>query len=711
MTTRVSTLKAGTFLSGGSTRVTALKLGAYAEYPANVRISTLKLGVFANDYTNGVRVTTMPMGVWASLDQAFYALAPFGSGQVFTPDFDIEPIFESPEPPVIEVNPYRAAEPNTDLQQILREQHMVNQSGDSTFHWGVLTEIYNEPLYNLGSLGKFYHDDLGIIHARYCRFVDFNLTAAKAVPVGLRKPANLPWTVTNQLDLSAANAVLGIALPYDSKINIGTWYGWVITEGFVPAEVEVTASPKPYPFGTEYGWAANGKIEQELDSNSVGYRVKIGGTPSLTPGVFYVNTDTSSLGRANGLITARIQPLVDDIAGHETRLVALKTVVDGHTVEIGAINQRHTAFVTSMTAEIRNLSDALAAIRALMPDSNFKEYVDTSVANLKGYTDAQLTIVNSIANSALTKANQALSLIDSISYDAIQVQINALNNAMGGITDRIIGFKTTIDTNTLTAGQTLVSYLYDTDVDGVNYYDFRPVDFKLAELLDVDLVTVPPVDGDSLVWDATAGMWVPEALSGSGIPDAPSDGTSYVRNTGAWVPESGGGGGGGIFITSSLGWDFPVGTSQGATVGFMIQPEVDILIHEIYFKVTGSTGRTYKGAVAAVSGGNVITAVAITPTAWTCPDSTTRVGRVKFAGGTLITAGSRYFIGISRTDGATNAQANILAGNLGPTDMNIDGYTYNGYADLAQHTPAIGHTFTFTGADYRFAMGIIHSDP
>lgn len=532
LTSLITSLRISTFLTSGQSQVTKLDLSVHGSPETQARLSVAQINVQAQPPTlsrlsdvkinahvappTAERLTRIEVDAWVSLDQAFYALGVFGSNEVMMPDFLVEPIFDTPAAPEVEVNPYRAAEANTDLQQILREQHMTTQAGDSTFHWGVLTEIYNEPLYNLGSLGKFYHDTLGIIHARYCRFVDFNHTDAKAVPVGMRKPLNLPWTVTNQIDLSSADAVIGMAIPYDEKVNIGTWYGWVITEGFVPAEPAIATSNLAFGFGTEYGWNASGELKQELDVVSVGYRTAIGGTPRLVPGAFYVNTDRSSLGKANGLITARITPLVDDINGIKVRLTTLEAGHAAQELALTAINKKHDDFATFMSKEVQNLANAMNAIRALMPDGNFKEYVDTSINNLKGYVDTQLTITNQVANSALAKANQALSAIDSMSYDSIQVQINALNNAMGGITDRIIGFKTTIDTNTLVAGQTLVSYLYDTDVDGVNYYDFRPVDFALQNLVDVDLVTAPPADGDSLVWDSTTQKWIPFAVSGGG---------------------------------------------------------------------------------------------------------------------------------------------------------------------------------------------------
>lgn len=534
MANRVTALSTHVLLASGSSYVTALRLAAWADaasaplritsYRVGVytddktvgnQITTLKVGVLANDKTNGVFVTTLRAYGWASLDQGLYFGGVFGGSEVFEPDLFADPDFEIPEVPVIEVNPYRASVPNDDLQRIMREQHNVTQAGDSTFHWGVLTEISNEALYTLGSAGRFYHDTLGIIKARYCKFVDFERTASRAAPVGLRGPTIQPWVVTNQLDLSSANQAIGIAIPYNDQVFIGEWYGWVITEGYVPVELQVEVTAAEVEFGTEYGWQATGYVDSGLDVVSLGYRTKIGGNLRLPPGDFYTDTDRSSLGRVNGLVTVRLAPLVSDLEQLTTDLTALQNTVAGHTQQLATHTTDIAAVNNRLTREVMNLSNALSAIRSLMPDSNFKEYVDTSVENLKGYVDVNLTLVNGVANAALLRANEAYSLAQSISYDAIQVQIGALNDAMGGITDRIIGFKTTIDTNTLTAGQVLVSYLYDTDVDGVNYYDFRPLDFKISELLDVD-VSTPPTDGQVLIWDAGSSKWIPADQSGGG---------------------------------------------------------------------------------------------------------------------------------------------------------------------------------------------------
>src|SRR3546814_9373053 len=99
------------------------------------------------------------------------------------------------------------------------------------------SDLSTTPLYNLGSIVLFYHDEFGISIARYCKFTSFEKTIAKATPVGLNTRLNQHWVVTNRIDLSDPELAMGIACPYNELVYSGSWYGWVIVDGFVPAEM------------------------------------------------------------------------------------------------------------------------------------------------------------------------------------------------------------------------------------------------------------------------------------------------------------------------------------------------------------------------------------------------------------------------------------------------------------------------------------------
>jgi hypothetical protein len=141
-----------------------------------------------------------------------------------------------------ESNPYRPDLPESfsdvspelyqflrEVIETLREQHNYTQAGDSTFSWELLTRIDLQKFHTLGSLGRFYHPQFGIIQARYVKYHGIsNVTIGG--PVGfLRETSAETWTVTNDLALSDSDAILGLMGAYTQPVD-GS-YGWVITHG------------------------------------------------------------------------------------------------------------------------------------------------------------------------------------------------------------------------------------------------------------------------------------------------------------------------------------------------------------------------------------------------------------------------------------------------------------------------------------------------
>ena len=515
MANRITALKLSTFLSGGNLRVSKTGLAAFIEGPAKQRITKLSLQSFLSPPTN-TQLSKFGVNVWTSLDQGLYlTLPPFGSNEVYNPS--IESIFVpvSPPAPNIEVNPYRTDVPNVDQQRIMREQHNLVQAGDSTFHWGVLTEISAEPLYNLGSVGRFYHDEFGISIARYVKFTKMVETAAKAIPVGLNRKLNQPWTVTNQFELSDVNSVMGVACPYNVLIYSGSWYGWVIVDGFVPAEMDISLDNSAFEWGTEYGWSETGKVKPGVDGPSLGTRFTTTKVPNLKPGEFLVKVNPLSLARLAGLITAQLGPLTTQVAGLVTQVNALAATSTTHSTQIGQLQSQVVGLDNRITSESEAVARQLASIRALIPDVDYKSYVDGQVEMLTIRMDNQDSIIGEVANNALARVSELELKFDSLSTVALQNQIDALNDSMGGLTNRLVGFDTDIDTTTLTAGQVLISTDAGLTPGGTQLYTFQPIDFKFANLLDVD-VTTPPTNGQVPIWDAGASKWIPGDQSGGG---------------------------------------------------------------------------------------------------------------------------------------------------------------------------------------------------
>src|SRR3546814_6115398 len=106
---------------------------------------------------------------------------------------------------------------------------------------------------------------------------------------------------------------------------------------------------------------------------------------------------------------------------------------------------------------------------------------------------------------------------ESQSTTQLQNQIDALNGAMGDLTNRLVGFTTEIDTNVLTAGQVLVTVDAGLNPGGAQLYTFQPVDYSLANLVDVDMTTTTPNNGQVHDWDNTLRQWLPCDMTGGSV--------------------------------------------------------------------------------------------------------------------------------------------------------------------------------------------------
>src|SRR5690606_21022840 len=138
-----------------------------------------------------------------------------------------------------------------------------------------------------------------------------------------------------------------------------------------------------------------------------------------------------SLAKLLGLITTSLGPVGEQLNDLTTQINDLTATVTTHTQQIGVLQTQTTALDNRITKESQATAKQLAAIRALMPDVDFKSYVDSAVEQLTIKIDTQDGIIGQIANNALARVAELELKFESISYEGIQVQIDALNNALG----------------------------------------------------------------------------------------------------------------------------------------------------------------------------------------------------------------------------------------------------------------------------------------
>src|SRR3546814_5482483 len=86
-----------------------------------------------------------------------------------------------------------------------------------------------------------------------------------------------------------------------------------------------------------------------------------------------------SLAKLMGIITTQLEPVSNQLSDLVTTVNDLSGTVDTHTQQIGQLQSQVVGLDNRITSESAATAKQLAAIRALMPDGDFKTYVDTQV--------------------------------------------------------------------------------------------------------------------------------------------------------------------------------------------------------------------------------------------------------------------------------------------------------------------------------------------
>lgn len=232
--------------------------------------------------------------------------------------------------------------------ETLRAQHNLTQAGDSTFSWEILTEVDLLPRYNLGSLGRFYHEKYGVTHARYCKLWMTDEQIPLGSPVGFKVSGGYsPWVVTDMLAKSNSALYVGLGAWF-ARPPLGA-YGWVIQSGvnLQPAVVESGNLPTRFSklvwkdsgllgIGAEISGENLGLIlanEQELESVPEGWAIPAGGllaqhgADSEARIKGWITAQTSGLGASISSLQASLTQLqgLGGVAGLQGQVAALET--------------------------------------------------------------------------------------------------------------------------------------------------------------------------------------------------------------------------------------------------------------------------------------------------------------------------------------------------------------------------------------------------
>jgi hypothetical protein len=423
-------------------RTTSIQLLSATSLSGPVRVTRSSLlGVFG--HAGPVRVTAHFQLAVASVHNAFITTTLESDSAIYgITGFDIlASVATMPDP-----NPYRPEIPEqlsvigeeyynfaSEQQQTLREQHNLTQAGDTTFPYQMILLAHETKQFTLGSVGRFYHEDYGLIQARYVQFDSMIDTTSLGVPVGLFKSADaLEWVVTNRFESSDPSLVVGVLAqikrPSDSE------FGWVIVDG--PNLQEVRNESTSSELGEAFSWSATGAVSTAAQGRIIGRRVnKVSGT-AILPGQMQVALESWSLGAITVQIETLIGSLADqieDLQGEVETLKALTSItatfqqiqitIKRLTDRIATEERARQQAVTNLNRTISNLPHATAS------------QLGAAVSQLSNSITAVDNALSAKIRTAQTTAADALRLAQLNRFDpaAIEGQIAAILNLISGI--------------------------------------------------------------------------------------------------------------------------------------------------------------------------------------------------------------------------------------------------------------------------------------
>lgn len=443
-------------------------------------------------------------------------------------------------------DPFPVAEPSTptddrvgavldsvrESQELIRQTHEKSQAGDTTTPWEFLTRLSSDQLFTPGSIGRFYHDEYGMILARYVKFVDMD-SSLKFVnaPVGRLKAAQtFAWEVTNRFEKSSAFLAEGIIAAY--QMPRSGQYGWVTISGANHTRLLMKNTPRPTQW-QNLAWLESESLGGNVAGTTLGYIVGSQGLTRLDPGRVFIQVGGATREQIQTYFAdsfAEIQAIFDQIA---ERIEALEGADTPQS--LGQLTDAVAQLRLDLEAESRSRASAIRALQSRIDglDAVSGDDLGNLDMTLRNYIDAQDTQLSLRIDAALARANAAYALAESISdnSEAVAAAGSAAASALSIanlLPARYLGQGPIADRPAAPSANPNSTILwYATDTDVLSAYNSAtpawvdigpggggggPID--LDDLTDVDTTTTPPMTGDVLTYDGTE--WTPAAPTGGG---------------------------------------------------------------------------------------------------------------------------------------------------------------------------------------------------
>jgi hypothetical protein len=422
--------------------------------------------------------------------------------------------------PNIEKNPYASRLPSTteetseylhEQQRILREQHNITQAGDTTFDYGLLFQLYAREEFNLGSLGRFKHDQFGIIHARFCKLSGFIESTAQGKPVGwLQSRTSVDWVVTNDFSKSNSDLLAGICFFYDLPSD--DMYGWVAVNGPNIGIIRLTDDEIPQ-IDDPLGWTESHRLAAGTNWSTLRLVAELG-EPFIRPGQGFIRVERITENLIQELIDDNLGPVNESIGNLQDTVTAQGLTLSAYGQSIANLQQADLNFQAALDRESAARVRDIKSVRdAIQTQYDWNQEINEASNALRLEFSQALDAVAQVSTNAYNIAASVQSTVAGFDLSGLSNRVDAAESGVSFLTTRLVNF--TVDWSSPVDGQVLISTHF-TNSDGNDVWSWEGADFTLENLSDVDTTSSPPSDGDVLTWDTGSGLWIPATPTGGG---------------------------------------------------------------------------------------------------------------------------------------------------------------------------------------------------
>lgn len=380
-----------------------------------------------------------------------------------------------------ELNPFRPivppeiqaiSEPLFDFMaeqaETLRQQHMLTQTGGTTFPWEVLTQLDDSQKYNLGSIGRFYHPDYGIIQARYVRLTEtVPVGDWPGQPVGYLSNGNgLDWAVTNDFSKSGPNQVVGFLATRES-LRDGA-FTWVIVEGVNTHSIQLDQD-SVVAKGDGMVWSGTGKASS-TKGGVIFARTWQGDERFVVgPGEALIKLESESPRSYIEPVVAEIAAVRQQSADADAKIQALQATTEAQAAALNVNQADISALENALDKETdaRREGTRKARIEVRQLETRLTEAFKSADSKLRQEYLAAVAEVNSLYDSLVNGLTAEASVRESSDIAIIE--------RIGTVVERIETIERNIGLNVpfrmvytnsadLANGQTIDSFIFDSVV-------------------------------------------------------------------------------------------------------------------------------------------------------------------------------------------------------------------------------------------------------